>query len=142
MNQIHSLIEIGSKVRVKPELVGDRIPERLIELLSENPVGTVIDYKMTDGTGIGFVLELSDNSNSWFFFEEVVSTETEESVYGIGDNRSEAAMLTLKKVAFSNERRPKVKAIQRPVYVGNTMMELLNPFNFLRWLLYSLKDVY
>ena len=43
----------------------------LLKKLKDNPRGKVVDYKMTDGTDIGLVLELSDGSTSWFFNEEI-----------------------------------------------------------------------
>ena len=51
--------------------VRDRIPTSLLKLLNEDPRGTVRDYKMTDGQGIGLVLELSNGSTSWFFNDEI-----------------------------------------------------------------------
>ena len=33
--------------------------------------GVIADFKMTDGQGIGLVLELSDGTTSWFFGEEI-----------------------------------------------------------------------
>ena len=66
-----SLSRIGSKIKINLERVRDRIPSYLIDQLSEDPRGTVIDYKMTDGRGIGLVLKLKDGSQNWFFEDEV-----------------------------------------------------------------------
>ncbi len=66
-----SLARIGSKIRINIERVRDRIPSDLIEQLSEDPRGTVIDYKMTDGRGIGLVLKMKNGSQNWFFEDEV-----------------------------------------------------------------------
>ena len=66
-----NLNKIGSKVRVDLDRVRDRIPASLIKQLTENPRGTVKDYKMTDGRGIGVVLELSNGETSWFFDDEI-----------------------------------------------------------------------
>ncbi len=71
MPQAVTLIRIGSNVRVDLDRVKDRIPSTLARKLSENPRGKIVDYKMTDGQGIGLVLELSDGSTSWFFDEEI-----------------------------------------------------------------------
>jgi hypothetical protein len=64
-------ITIGSKVRVTR--VRDRIPDSLVETLRSDPTGTVRDFKMTDGTGVGVVVELSDGTTSWFFEDEVTT---------------------------------------------------------------------
>jgi hypothetical protein len=62
-------ITIGSKVRVTR--VRDRIPADLVATLRSDATGTVRDFKMTDGTGVGVVVELSDGTTSWFFEDEV-----------------------------------------------------------------------
>ena len=62
-------ITVGSKVRVTR--VRDRIPADLVSALKADPVGTVRDFKMTDGTGVGVVVELSNGLTSWFFDDEV-----------------------------------------------------------------------
>ena len=71
MPQAATLSRIGAQVKVELDLVKDRIPANLIQSLSVNPRGKVVDYKMTDGTGIGVVLELSDGTTSWFFNDEI-----------------------------------------------------------------------
>ncbi len=72
MAKATTLTRIGSNVRVRLDLVRDRIPKGLQQTLKNNPRGKVVDYKMTDGTDIGLILELSDGSTSWFFTEEIV----------------------------------------------------------------------
>jgi hypothetical protein len=62
-------ITIGSKVRVTR--VRDRIPANLVAVLKADPTGTVRDFKMTDGTGVGVVVELGNGATSWFFEDEV-----------------------------------------------------------------------
>jgi hypothetical protein len=62
-------ITIGSKVRVTR--VRDRIPADLVAALKADPTGTVRDFKLTDGTGVGVVVELSNGLTSWFFDDEV-----------------------------------------------------------------------
>ena len=71
MSQTATALRIGSKVRVDLDRVRDRIPSALILQIKSNPRGTIKGYKMTDGTGIGVVLELSDGTTSWFFDDEI-----------------------------------------------------------------------
>ena len=68
-------LKIGTTVRILPKKVGDRLPGKLSKLLSEDSFGICLDYKITDGQGIGFVLEFSDGTRKWFFEEEVDTTE-------------------------------------------------------------------
>ena len=67
-----SLSRIGSKIKIDIERVKDRIPSYLIDQLTNDPRGTVIDYKMTDGIGgIGVVIRMNDGSKHWFFEDEI-----------------------------------------------------------------------
>jgi hypothetical protein len=63
-------LSIGSKVRVLR--VRDRIPAALVSALKADPTGTVTGFRMTDGTGVGVVVELTSGATSWFFADEVV----------------------------------------------------------------------
>jgi hypothetical protein len=62
-------ITVGSKVTITR--VRDRIPADLVEVLKSDASGTVKGYKMTDGSGIGVVVELSNGSTGWFFDDEI-----------------------------------------------------------------------
>jgi hypothetical protein len=62
-------VQIGSRVKVTR--VRDRIPAGMVELLRTDATGTVSGYKMTDGSGVGVVIELSDGSSGWFFDDEI-----------------------------------------------------------------------
>ena len=72
MSQAATLNRIGANVKIDLDRIRDRISSPLLQLLTTNPRGKVVGYKMTDGTGIGLVLELSDGSVSWFFDDEIV----------------------------------------------------------------------
>ena len=73
MSQAATNLRVGSKVRVNLDSVKERIPGNLVELLKQDPRGTLVDFKMTDGMGIGVVLEFSDGSISWFFENEITN---------------------------------------------------------------------
>jgi hypothetical protein len=62
-------ITIGSKVRVTR--VRDRIPADLVAALKADATGTVTDFRVTDGKGIGVIVELSAGGTSWFFDDEI-----------------------------------------------------------------------
>jgi hypothetical protein len=62
-------ITIGSKVRVIR--VRDRIPADLVAALKADATGTVKDFRVTDGKGVGVVVELSGGATSWFFDDEI-----------------------------------------------------------------------
>ncbi len=70
---VPTLNRIGSRVKIDLDRVKDRIPSSLSQLLTSDPRGKVIGYRMTDGGGIGLVLELSNGSTNWFFEEELTN---------------------------------------------------------------------
>ena len=64
-------ITIGSRIRITR--VRDRIPSALVELLEQDAGGTVVDFRTTDGQGIGVVVELGNGSTCWFFEDEITA---------------------------------------------------------------------
>ncbi len=117
-----SLNKIGSNVKVRLDQVNDRIPLYLYQTLSEDPYGTIIDYKMTDGQGIGVVLRLSDGTINWFFNQEIESNLSNQNK---DYNKRKASRLK-----FSPSKRSR-----------ESLYFFLNPINFIKWLVYSTKDV-
>ncbi len=71
MPQTVNLTKIGSRVKIDLEKVKDRISANLIDKISTDPRGTVTDYKMTDGGGVGLVIKLADGTKNWFFENEI-----------------------------------------------------------------------
>jgi hypothetical protein len=57
-------MEIGQKVKVY-RLRDTQASDKL------GKVGTVVNYKMTDGSGVGVVVKFDDNTSSWFFEDEI-----------------------------------------------------------------------
>ncbi|NEO85949.1 MAG: DUF2862 domain-containing protein [Spirulina sp. SIO3F2] len=60
-------MNIGQKVQVYR--IKDRVGRDTADKLGK--VGTITGFKMTDGSGIGAVVEFDDNSAVWFFAEEL-----------------------------------------------------------------------
>ncbi len=71
MPQQLNLTRIGSTVKIDLNQVRDRISKSLIAKISSEPRGTVLDYKMTDGGGVGVVIKLGDGTKNWFFENEI-----------------------------------------------------------------------
>ena len=142
MPKAFSLAEIGSQVTVDRYRVQDRIPRRLLDLLTRDPVGTVVDYKMTDGTGIGVVLQLSDGSFSWFFDQELVGIDADESNSMLILRSKEEEDFYKQVVNASLKSRYLARNFESVPLKSEKIVDLLLPWNFLKWLFYSLKDVY
>lgn len=64
-------MEIGQKVKVFR--LRDRVSSEIMNKLGE--VGTIQDFKMTDGSGVGAVVVFDDNTTSWFFDDELKPVE-------------------------------------------------------------------
>jgi hypothetical protein len=60
-------MEIGQKVQVYR--LRDRVSNDIVDKLGK--VGTITDFKMTDGSGIGAVVEFEDKTATWFFEDEL-----------------------------------------------------------------------
>ena len=63
------MIEIGQSVKVRR--IRDQIPASAVDSIKKNPVGTVKDFKMVDGSGVGVVVEFEGGFSTWFFEDEV-----------------------------------------------------------------------
>ncbi len=65
--KINPLIPIGSKIKVEKSKIEELLPTKLLANLPQIINGEVIDYKMTDGMGIGYVLMTENNLRIWIF---------------------------------------------------------------------------
>ena len=74
-----NLLEIGSIVPVDTAQIKDKLSPELSEVLKNDPLVTVTDYKMTDGTGIGVVVKLKNGKTTWFFQHEIIAPLIEEA---------------------------------------------------------------
>ncbi|BAY96345.1 hypothetical protein NIES37_02770 [Tolypothrix tenuis PCC 7101] len=60
-------MEIGQKVKVFR--LRDRVSPAVVKKLGQ--VGTILGYKMTDGSSVGIVVQFEDNFSTWFFEDEL-----------------------------------------------------------------------
>lgn len=60
-------MEIGQKVKVYR--LRDRVARNIAGKLGK--VGTIKEFRMTDGSGVGAVVEFDDKSMTWFFEDEL-----------------------------------------------------------------------
>ncbi len=64
-------MEIGQKVKIYR--LRDRVSQEIVSKLGK--VGTIKDFKMTDGSGIGALVQFEDRSATWFFEDELKPLE-------------------------------------------------------------------
>jgi chromosome segregation and condensation protein ScpB len=60
-------MEVGQKVRVLR--LRDRASNEVVSKLGQ--VGIIRDFKMTDGSGVGVLIQFDDKFSTWFFEDEV-----------------------------------------------------------------------
>ena len=60
-------MDIGQKVKVFR--LRDKVSDDIAKKLGQ--VGTVKEYKMTDGSGVGVVVQFDDKTATWFFEDEI-----------------------------------------------------------------------
>ena len=122
--------KIGNSVRVNLELSKDRLTKEIIDAIDASSVGKIRDYKITDGKGIGVVLQLSNGQEQWFFENEIDLLDEDGNV--------------IKNVAIPKENNNVIfHNLEGFEYdEKNKVSELLNPINFLVWLVLSLKDIF
>ena len=127
IKQSQELYKIGSIVAINLDQIGDRLPQKLSKALLADPKGTVIDYKMTDGTDIGFFLKLESGITCWFFEKELEGQ--------IGINSTENFQKRISRSLVNNYVSP-------PSNKSSNILDLMNPINFLKWCFYSSKDIF
>ena len=122
-------VKIGNSVKVNLNLSRDRLTKDTIETINFSSVGIIKDFRITDGKGIGVVLELSNGKEQWFF-------ENEINIIDENGNVKE-------KVQDTNENNFFIFDIFKNLQYQNKneINELLNPLNFFMWVLVSFKDI-
>ena len=124
-------VKIGNKVRVNLKLSKDRLTKETIEAINISSECTISDFKITDGMGIGVILNLSNGKNEWFFENEIQILDEKGNIVEneVNKNKNLEDNFILNSVKNINYE-PKFKS-----------SELLNPINFITWLIVSLKDI-
>ena len=122
--------KIGNSVQVNLELSKDRLTKEIIDAINVSSVGKICDFRITDGKGIGVVLQLSNGKEQWFFEDEInLLDENGNVIKKINDKKDSNNLITniLRRLNYENK---------------NKVGELLNPINFFLWLVVSFKDIF
>ena len=123
-------VKIGNSVKVNLELSKDRLTKETIDAINVSSLGKISDFRITDGKGIGVVLQLSNGKEQWFFEDEIDLLDENGNVIKKNNYKKENINFTLN---FSRGLNYENK---------NNVSELLNPINFFIWLVVSFKDIF
>ena len=122
--------KIGNSVQVNLELSKDSLTKEIIDAINVSSVGKICDFRITDGKGIGVVLQLSNGKEQWFFEDEInLLDENGNVIKKTNDTKDSKILITsiLRRLNYKNK---------------NKVGELLNPINFFLWLVVSFKDIF
>ena len=123
-------VKIGNSVQVNLELSKDRLNKETIDAINVSSLGKISAFRITDGKGIGVVLQLSNGKEQWFFEDEIDLLDENGNVIKKNNEKEKNSNFIfdfLKGLNFENK---------------NKVSELLNPINFFIWLVVSFKDIF
>jgi len=123
-------VKIGNSVQVNLELSKDRLTKETIDAINISSLGTIKDFRITDGKGIGVVLQLSNRKEQWFFEDEIDLLDENGNVIKKNNEKKENRNFIFNFLRGLNYEKK------------NKVSELLNPINFFVWLVVSFKDIF
>jgi len=123
-------VKIGNSVQVNLELSRERLTKETIDAINVSSLGKISDFRITDGKGIGVVLQLSNGKEKWFFEDEIDLLDKNGNVIKKNNYKKENSNFIFD---FLGELNYENK---------NKVSELLNPINFFIWLVVSFKDIF
>ncbi len=122
--------KIGNYVQVNLELSRDRLTKETIDAINVSSLGKISDFRITDGKGIGVVLQLSNGKEQWFFEDEIDLLDENGNVIKKYNDKKKNSNFIFKFLKGLNYEHK------------NKVSELLNPINFFIWLVASFKDIF
>ena len=123
-------VKIGNSVQVNLQLSKDRLTKETIDAINVSSLGKISGFKITDGKGIGVILQLSNGKEQWFFEDEIDFLDKNGNVIKKNNDKKENSNFIfdfLRGLNYENK---------------NNVSELLNPINFFIWLVVSFKDIF
>ena len=123
-------VKIGNSVLVNLEQSKDRLTKETIDAINVSSLGKISDFRITDGKGIGVVLQLCNGKEQWFFEDEIDLLDENGNVIKKNYDKQENSNFIfdfLRGLNYENK---------------NNVSELLNPINFFIWLVVSFKDIF
>ena len=63
--------KIGNSVQINLELSKDRLAKDVLDAINVCSIAKISDFRITDGKGIGVILQLSNGKKQWVFEDEI-----------------------------------------------------------------------
>ena len=63
--------KIGDSVQINLGLSKDRHTKEVVDAINVSSMAKISDFRITDGKGIGVILQLSNGKEQWFFEDEI-----------------------------------------------------------------------
>ena len=122
--------KIGNSVQINLGLSKDRLSKEVLNAINVSSVAKISDFRITDGKGIGVILQLSNGKEQWFFEDEVDLLDENGNVIKRNNDKKE-------------NNNPLSTFFEGLNYENkNKVSELFNPINFSLWLVVSFKDIF
>ena len=122
--------KIGDSVQINLELSKDRLTKEIVDAINVSSVAKISDFRITDGKGIGVILQLSNGKEQWFFEDEIELLDENGNVIKKDNDKKENSNYIFDFLSGLNYENK------------NKVSELLNPINFFIWLVVSFKDIF
>ena len=122
--------KIGDSVQINLELSKDRLTKEVVDAINISSIAKISDFRITDGKGIGVILQLSNGKEQWFFEDEIDLLDENGNLIKKNNDKKENSNFIfdfLRGLNYENK---------------NKVSELLNPINFFIWLVVSFKDIF
>ena len=131
--KINPLIPVGSRIIVEKSKIENVLPKKILDDLPQMINGEVIDYKMTDGMDIGYVLMTDNNIKIWIFNSEL--NEQTRREYKIEDSK-------ISKNFINKELLKIIEKVEYDINGNRSIKNIANPLNLSSWLIFTLKDIF
>ena len=122
--------KIGDSVQINIELSKDRLTKEVLDAINISSVAKINDFRITDGKGIGVILQLSNGKEQWFFEDEIDLLDENGNIIKKNNDKNENSNFIfdfLRGLNYENKKK---------------ISELLNPINFFIWMVVSFKDIF
>tara|TARA_B100000965_G_scaffold330279_1_gene293983 strand:+ start:220 stop:618 length:399 start_codon:yes stop_codon:yes gene_type:complete len=130
--EVNPLIPIGAKIKVDKTKIENLLPNKLFDNLPQMINGEIVDYKMTDGMGIGYVLLTENNEKIWIFNSEL--NEQTRKEYKI-DDINKSSIQNNNALIFGKDK------FIYEINGNRSIKSISNPINLINWLIFTLKDI-